>query len=241
MNPLVLPGSSIGEEIALLLERRGLVAAADLQVSRQDRPLDFQSLTLELTTAATEGNPFILEAPFRTMIVAEASDTSAYINVAPHSRGRSANQNAFKLDIGAKIKSGIVVSQAFLTWPAQSGKTVKIYLSLDSEFDLGKTYSVNAGGVSISEGSSFNPDKLGAGAAASVSVGTTATQILPADSTRLVATLQADADLWIGNSGVTAGTGIFVPGGSTMKLKNTAAIYGITAAGTATVTGVVEI
>ena len=222
---------TLQEEIAALLEKRGIANAADLQTSRQDRPLDFIKLTFLLDDARGEGNPEVIETPFRSIVVAASSDTNTYVEMAPHDKGRSAYQNAFKLDIGTRVGSKNIISRAYLTWPAQAGKTITLYLSLDSEFTLGKQYSVNAGGISVNEGSASSSSALGsAGTDPSVPVLATATIIFPVNTSRIKGEVYFDGPVWIGDSGIVFGSrGVYWPGGL-YEWKNTSALYAIAAA-----------
>ena len=72
---------------------------------------------------------------------------------------------------------------------------------------------------------------------AQVTVASAATALLPADTTSTYReiTNAGTTTVFIGGSGVTATTGYPVPAGSRLPITTTAAVYGVTASGTATV------
>lgn len=67
-------------------------------------------------------------------------------------------------------------------------------------------------------------------------VTTTAGLIAPANNQRACCILSSLADLYIGNSSVTVATGMYVKAGQPYPIETTAAIYGVTATGTAACT-----
>lgn len=103
---------------------------------------------------------------------------------------------------------------------------------------------VSSTGVQAPSGTVADPEytrRVGTGTIATnqVSVGTSATLIAAARSGRqsIVITLTAATVLYVGTSGVTTGNGLFVAGvvGQTITLETAAAVYGIVASGTLTV------
>ena len=76
-----------------------------------------------------------------------------------------------------------------------------------------------------------NPSGIATGQA---TVGTTATLIAAArpERERIVLTAVAATAFYVGGSGVTTGTGVFVPAGASLPLETTAAIYGVVPAAT---------
>lgn len=194
------------------------------------RPRMAQRIVLDLSTEKTAQDPFVVSNPFNGFYVETASDSNTNVKLSFGSLDSYSTENYTTVKLKDQAFSPLEVKQAVLTWPAQSGKTLTIVFYLGIEYRSGSLVSVNSGGVTISEGSSLDSNLLSGGVAL-VSVLTTATKILDASTTRNVALLYFDADVWVGDASVAVGTrGEYVPMGS-YKFMNTAALYAISAVG----------
>lgn len=214
---------------------------ADIQQSVEGRRKIFVSKVLDLSTARDQYSPDPVDFNFRTFWVVSATDSTAEVFLVPNARAEGQLNGPISCKQNLSVRLPFPSSGGQLYWSAQSGKTMTILFFIDGEVTPGSLISQISGGVTISDGSSFSEAQLGsAGSASSVTVTTAATMVLKQDSTRLCATLQFSNDVYLVSSGGSAGTGIFVPAGTPAVIRNTAAIYAITAAGTATCTGVVE-
>ena len=102
-------------------------------------------------------------------------------------------------------------------------KTTAAAASVDDN-DYGALAVRPAGGATLSTGQ--------------VSVGTAATQIIGANTNRyeVVITNPSTVTVYVGGSGVSTTTGHAIPAGGSITLKSTAAIYGVVATATQTVT-----
>lgn len=204
--------------------------AAELMESRDVRPNNFQKITLALDTAATSQNPYKIPIPFRSIFVGLATDPSVKVSLALHENSPMALDNAIPLALRDSYSSSKAIAVSYLTWTAQAGKTISLWLSVDGNITSGTQISQNAGGVSINSGSSatLNQKTL---AAASGSL------IFAVDTTRKQGTFINDsgADLWVGvastvtNAGGTKG--IKIADGGAFSWQNTAALYGYSVAG----------
>ena len=193
------------------------------------RPFSVQSFTLDLSTARLETNPYRIGFPFKSVFVSGATDTNVSVSMKPGAI--DSFQSAFPLTKKDSWSVERPVSEAYLYWSAQSGKTITLVFFTDAEFKSGSQISQNSGGVSISDGSSVSAITRVTLAA------TTAAIIAPSDSTRILTTIQnkTGADLYIGgtsavtNSGATEG--IKVPADGIIEWRNTGALYGYSVAG----------
>lgn len=229
------------EDFRKLLERGQKQQAAELRRSGDDQPFNFQRFRILLDNARVEGSEYEIKIPCKSIYIENASDPSAVVQVSFNSRNTVQGQNYIQMQQRDSISFSDIKSSVIIKNTAQASQWVDIVIALDAEIKSGRNISVNSGGVSINGGSSRDTSGLGsAGTASSVTVTTTATMILPQDSNRKGALLYVDADVRVGDSAVTATTGVLIVAGSYISDNNTAALYAITASGTATVTGNTE-
>lgn len=178
----------------------------------------------ELSTARSKENALPVPFDFKSIKVQNASgaDVKVYLVLGKNLGGRDAlelRQNDCN-DLG-------YVRKGWLYWDAQPGETMKIIFGLDIQFRAGSLVSEQAGGVSISEGTDLETSAVG-------SVSTTAAALLAVDATRIVSTIQnlGGSDIFLGDSTVTALTGLKLAPGGIYEHKNSDALYAITSAGT---------
>ena len=193
------------------------------------RPFSVQTITLSLDTAKLSTDPLRIGFPFRSFFVADATDTS--VSLYMKTGARDEIQSAFPFKKNDSWTSSIPISEAYIYWAAQSGKTVTIVFFTDAEFKSGSQISITSGGVAISEGDSTTA------IARVVLSAATAGIIAPADSLRKVTIIQnkTGADLYVGgtsavtNSGATEG--IKIPNDGIIYWRNTANLHGYSVAG----------
>lgn len=193
-----------------------------------DRRQTIQRITLNLATAKAEHDPYIIRFPFKSLFIAEATDTSSKVYLKPGTLDD--HQDSMPLSLRDSWGLDYPINPAALFWDAQPGKTMQILFFLDSKFVSGSIVSRTSGGVSISEGESVS-------APSSVTlIAATAAAIVPQNLNRKVATIQnkTTAGLYIGDSTVTntgATEGIEIPIGGIIEWKNTGALYGYSVGG----------
>lgn len=213
--------------------------ASQIRRGSTGRVVTFQRVQCNLDIAQESGNALRISVPFKSVFVRVATDSTAVVYLSPNENSIGSIAEAMPLYKNDSFDFGEFISAGYLWWPRQAGKSIELYLATQGRMQPGSQVSQVAGGLSVSDGSALNSNKL-SGGAASVSVGTTATQILPANTDRKVATLYLSSGLWVGDSAVATGTrGIYAPQGQ-FVYRNTAPLYGIAPAGTVTVTGNVE-
>lgn len=197
----------------------------DLQQNPQSL---FQRVTLDLTTARTEADAYSIPFGFKSCYVELATDTSTMISMKPN--GRRSNSGFLQLGRKDVIEFENRIDSCYLYWSAQSGKSITLVFMFDASFKSGSQISQNSGGVSISEGSSFDAQTTITLAAATAAI------IIPSNLDRKVCTLENNtgADIFIGSSTVTslgATRGLKVGAGSQIIWKNTSALYGYSVLG----------
>lgn len=216
------------EEVKLILQNADLIDRARIAEGGWDRPPLVQILPLDLSTARLETDPFRLGFPFKSIFFQDATDV--YVEVSIKLGSRDSQQSSFNMKQNDSFYNSFPISEAYLHWEAQPGKTCTLVIFTQSEFKSGSQISVTGGGVSIVDGSSITgPSSVNLAAA-------TAAAVAPADPLRKKATLQnfTGSDIWIGDSTVTnagATQGIKIPADGIFYLQNTAALYAYSVAG----------
>ncbi|HRO67175.1 MAG TPA: hypothetical protein PL182_06405, partial [Pseudobdellovibrionaceae bacterium] len=171
-----------------------------------------------------ENDPYRIGFPFRSLYFQNANSSNALIRVKLN--GHDSRQDLVDLEIGDVFDLGEQIAEAYLSWDPQPGVSGHLLVFTNSSFRPGKMRSVNAGGVSINDGSVA---QLLAPVAGTIS---TAAELLPLDLNRKVGTLVNDTggDIYLGgdNTVTDAGAtkGIIWPAGERMNWKNTAALWG---------------
>ena len=210
-----------------LLERASELSQAQIIEGSTQRPFEMQSITLDLTTARSVNDPFKIGFPYASLFVRSTTDSTVSVSFKPGSRDEF--QSAVSIKQNDSMHFDRQMSEGYLYWTAQSGKSITIVFFVTARFQSGSQLVINAGGISIADGDTMSLNSVNLSAA-------TAAAIAPALSTRRVATLQnqTGADLWVGDSTVTnsgATQGIKIADGATFYWRNLAALYGYSVAG----------
>lgn len=216
------------ETAALVIEAANQVKQAAIFQGNTNSPFDVQLMTLDLSTAKLAGAPLKIGFPFKSIYIADGTDTTIQIDVQINTQ--DSFQSSFPMSLNDSWIRDEPTAQAFISWAAQAGKSITIAFFVNSEFQSGKQISVTGGGVSLIDGSS-----IALGTAVTL-IAATAAAIAPALSTRKIANIQnkTGADLYIGDSTVTnsgATEGIKIPNDGLIEWRNTGALYGYSVAG----------
>lgn len=223
-----------------IVRSRQIENASNIQQAVESRrQISKVILSQDLSTAKLSTSPLLIDFPFKTVWVQDATDSNVTVSLVLNPINEGTLNAPMTLQRNLAISLERPVAGAYLYWSAQASKTITIYFLTDGDVRPGSLISQITGGVSIQDGTSVSSSKMDAGASASKSVtSASAVAMFPADSTRKVMTCYTDQDIWVGDSSVAVGTrGIFIAGGSRFVWKNTAALYGIAVGATATVTG----
>lgn len=178
-------------------------------------------VTLDLNTARDINDPKIIDFPFRSVFVEQASDPSCNFFLKPSNREDM--QRAFRMGLKDSWSLPYQIPRCFLHWDQQIGKKIELVFFADSEFRSGSQISVTSGGVAIVDGSSFTVSNQSVPA-------TTVTQVLAADFGRKVATIQNNTGnkIYFGNSSVSntgANRGREIEIGGIFTFRNTSELY----------------
>jgi hypothetical protein len=211
-----------------LVERANELDQASIEVKKALRPQNVFKIVLDLSKAKPEGDAYVINKPFKSFTMQKSTSPSALISVRPTTN--TSEQDAF--DVGPKDSWGVSMSvpKAYIHWDAQPGVVVTLVFFSDAEFRSGSQLSLNAGGVSINEGSSITQ------LAPVVLAPATITQIMPQNLFRNVGLVINDtaADMYVGDATVTnagATKGMILKAGDTLKWRNTAALFGYSVLG----------
>lgn len=198
-------------------------------------PFRQQRIVLDLTTAASRGNPYKIGFPFTALRVETATDNDVNVRLSLNSDTDQQIDNYTKLVKNDSMEFSSPQYNGWLTWTAQSGKSITLILYVDVAFRSGTQTSTLSGGVVISAGSGMTPQT-------SVSVATTATLIFASSSSRYKNTIQnlGSNDVYIsGVNTVTDDTGstpgILLQPGASYEWINSGACYGIAKGAASTV------
>lgn len=190
-------------------------------------PFQLQKFVLTLTTAKTEQDPFIIGFPFKGILLKAGSDNLTNVDV----KFNKNDQGIDKVNMVTNdaINSQQMFSGAFISWAAQAGKTITVYVFLDSTFVSGSL--INSGTVTTSLPSTVTgPTQVALSAV-------TATIVVPANLANRLTSLQnkTGANLYLGGSTIGAvggaNEGIMIPPNAVYLHANTAALYGWSVAG----------
>lgn len=194
-------------------------------------PFSVQQMVFALDTAQLSSQPFAINFPFRSVVVRAATDVLTNIDLRLFSM--DAMQSSINLKQNDALKFPYVVSKGFLSWSAQSGKSMTLLFLVDGELNLG-SFNVNvSGGVTQQDGTVIS-------AIQSVSLSAaTATIIAPALASRKTCTIQNNAagvlyyggDNTVTDASTAATQGISIPPGGQFVYRNTGALYGYITAG----------
>lgn len=200
---------------------------AALFKDKQALPFGIQSVTLSLNTARDIGNPYKILFPHKSFYVVSATDVSTTVNYLPTTE--NSFQSALPIKQNDVWTSDRLISQGFLTWSAQTGKSITIVFFVESEFKSGSQISVTGGGVSLVDGSALVQSNPTLSAA-------TITQILTSDTSRKVSFIQnlTGASIWVGGSAVSntgSNRGLEITNNAVFEWRATAALYAYSVAG----------
>lgn len=180
---------------------------------------------IDLSTARTAQNPFVIGFPFRSCFIRTATDSLTNVNMRLDAPDDAAG------DISLKNNDSFVLpfraAKAFLNWTAQSGKSITLLIFPYGEFRSGSQVSSTAGGVSITTGDSVTTNAV-------ATVTTATAQLFASDSSRKMMVIynHGAVSIFIGGSTVTdqagANPGIEIPPGGSYEWDSTAACYACT-------------
>jgi hypothetical protein len=188
---------------------------------------EIQTMTLDLSTARAITNPLRIGFPFKSLFVRSATDNSVAVTLRPLTA--DSYQSGVDLRLNDSLDFDQQQASGFLSWSAQSGKSITLVFFVNASFKSGSQVSQTAGGVAIVDGSSFTRTVTTLAAA-------TATSILASDTTRKICSIQNNTGgyLYVGDSTITdsgSTIGLAVAPGAIFQWRNTAQLYGYSVLG----------
>lgn len=117
-----------------------------IQESRQSGGFKVQSFLIDLTTAKTEQDPFVIGFPFKTIAFENATADSVSVNCKFNSNDQGVSSQVYKDN--AVVQTNKMFSGAYLYWSAQPGQSIRVTVYLDSEYTTGSLK--NSGTIAVS-------------------------------------------------------------------------------------------
>lgn len=220
---------------------------AETRRSSDLRPRMALRLTIQLDTAATAQNPFIIPNPFNGVYVEAAyasstptvADSTVNVQLGLGGLDKYVTDNYTSLFLNASFKADTTVKQAVLTWSAQAGKVIVLVFYLGIDFRPGSQVSIINGSISIIGGSAIATGTLGSGANQNnLSVtNAAAVQLCAVNASRKSFNFYTTSDIWVGDSSVAVNRGTKIFAGSQFFYQNTGTLYAIADVATSTVSG----
>lgn len=201
-----------------LLKSSRTLDRANIFEGNTQKPFNFQTVTLDLTTAVLETAPKIFNFPFKCLYVVATTDSSVVVSFKPNAQ--ESYQSALPLGQNDALEFPDPLSSGVFYWAAQPGKTITLVFMVNGAIRPGKLVSVTSGGLSVSTGTSFT-------ASAQTLVATTAAIIFAATSSRGLASFinNTAETVYVGSSAVVDTTGYPVEPGEEFEWRNTAVLY----------------
>ena len=129
--------------------------SAHVFLSKTQKPFSTQVIRIDLSkSGVTQDNPYPVKLPFKSFYVQRASNPDIEFSIKIGDRDDV--QSPVVCTLKDTWKTDLPVSEAYIHWEAQPSSWVEIVFFVDSEFSSGSQLNINAGGVSISSGSSMS-------------------------------------------------------------------------------------
>lgn len=200
---------------------------ASLVRSKSDTPFEVRTFTIDLSVAKERNQAYEVICPHKSFYVSDASDTASKVYMIPDTKDDY--QDSIPLTLKDSGTYSLPKNKAYFYWDAQVGKSMTIKFFVSTEFRSGSNVTQVSSSVEANTIENKTP----------VSVLSTAggTKIVDQDLNTKIINLYNDgpSDCFIGASGVTVVNGFPLKAGQFGKFKNTAAVYGITSSGTASI------
>lgn len=203
------------EDLKAIIKAEATLAAAQLYKADINSSPRVQKITLNLATAQADDNPLQISVPFKCIAVKNATGGTGSVRV-KFDRNDS-GLSLFTMDNNDIITNDSIFDKAFLSWDAQSGKTIDVYLFLDSEYKSGSL--INSGTIAISPSSAL--------AQGSVTTVATTNVTVVAQNTlrkRVHVSNNTGDDIWIKGAATGTTIGRLIPSGESQVFETTAAI-----------------
>lgn len=208
------------------VQKRALIQAfhddLSAQIFESDvlSPFTFQVITLDLSTARAQSNPYNIAFPFKAIALKNATGGSG--TVYARFNTQDSGISWLQLDNNDSVNCERMFGSCDLYWAAQSGKKIDVLLFTNAKFESGSL--INSGTIAITPASTIQTTRPNFAAA-------TATSIISVGAVRQRVTIEnrSSQSIFLGessavtNSGATCGYEL--PVGGTIEYSNRSQIF----------------
>lgn len=209
-----------------IINANALEQAAKIMRARDLTPFGVQKFTLDLSVARSEANPFVIGFPFKTIWLKNGTTNNS--NVLVKFNKNDSGIERVELQSNDIIKSDDMFAQAFLSWSAQSGESIDVYVFVSADIQTGSL--LNSGTVTLAPATAISTP-------ARVVASDTGLIKVPANANAKKVMLENAGinDIKFGGNGTTNSgattDGITLAAGNSVTLDCTADIYVVCATG----------
>lgn len=208
-------------------QKRALISAfrddlsAEIYESDVLSPFTFQVITLDLSVARLQSNPYSIGFAFKAIALKNATGGQGTVFVRFNTQDSGISW--LRLDNNDSVNCERMFGGCDLYWNAQSGKTMDVLLFTNAKFESGSL--INSGTITVAPATTITTTRPTLSAA-------TATTLIASSTTRQRVTIlnRSAESIFLGesssvtNSGATCGYELTA--GSTIEYRNRAQIYG---------------
>lgn len=224
-------GTQLVEQFREVLNQASELDRAAIYGSDAGITQEFRAVTIDLTTARLETDPYVVGFPFKSFFVTDGTDSN--VSISMRLASQDTGNDLMTLKKGSTLKLPYPVRKAFIHWAAQSGKTITIWFFLRGEFNTNVLNLVNSGSVTIGDG-----DAVTVQTTATVS---TAASLFSQDTTRkkMMISNLSGVRIYLGGAATVtddsgALVGIPIEPGESYAWENTAQCYAVSQGGVST-------
>jgi len=212
------------EEAKALLSEAKRIYDASLIDSKANQPFEIQTVTLDLSTAKLESDPYIVRFPFKSVYIQSASSSVANIEM------KIGTRDSYQSPINLKRKDSLEfdqpITEAYIHWSAQASGSITLVFFVSGKVSTG-TSDIQL--LSNVEGSVINDNVTNA-----VTTVNTALTISAPSWAVINIYNEGPSTVYIGGVSNSSTTGMPIPAGSERQYKNSGIPYACTSSGTAT-------
>ena len=123
------------EEAKSLLSEAKRIYDASIIDSKANQPFEIQAITLDLSNARLESDPYIVRFPFKSLYIQTASSSVANINL------KIGTRDSYQSPINLKRKDSLEfdqpITEAYIHWDAQTSGSVTLIFFVSGKVSTG--------------------------------------------------------------------------------------------------------
>ena len=200
-----------------LVQANQMIGNAYIDLSQSNAPQLIRKVTLDLSEARTDGNPYKVSFAYKALYVQEATDSNTIIEWTAFNSG---NNDKMPLNKNGVLNFDLPVFKAGFTWEAQPNKTITLIFILNGSFRPGSLFTEVASAVEGNAITVSSPILISA-----------VTKIANEDLNRTVLRINASMGIEIGSNV----SGPFFPIGTSIVLRNTGEVWARPVSGSSTI------